>query len=95
MEKRLHSSLGQARLGGTRRAPWCEDQGRAPGQPGLSNAAGPAMAGPQVTLGTEMNLKMMGWGGDKRETLSRKGRGRETEKQRQTQVRDGDSETQM
>lgn len=53
------------------------------------------MAGPQVTLGTEMNLKMMGWGGDKRETLSRKGRGRETEKQRQTQVRDGDSETQM
>lgn len=91
MEKSLHSSQGQAcPLGGTRRTPWCQDQRQALGQPGLSNAAGPTMAGPQVTLGTEMNLEVMGWGGDMRERLSEKGRGRETEKQRQRemQVRD-------
>lgn len=89
MEKRLHCSQGQAcPLGGTRRTPWCQDQRQALGQPGLSNAAGPTMAGSQVTLGTEMNLKVMGWGGDRRERLSEKGRGRETEKQREMQVRD-------
>ena len=27
----------------------------------------------QVTLGTEMSLKVMGWGGDRRERLSEKG----------------------
>lgn len=36
---------------------------------------------PQVTPGTEMSLKVTGWGGDRRERLSEKGRGRETERQ--------------
>lgn len=92
MEKRLHSSPGQACLGGRRRAPWCEDQGRALRQPGLSNAAGPAMAGPQVPLGTEMNLKMMGVG--RRQGTEPEGE-RERDRETQTQVRDADRETQM
>ena len=61
------------------------------------------LGSPQVTLGTEMSLKVMGWGGDRRERLSEKGRCRKTEKQtegdagerwRQTEIR-RDRETQI